>query len=71
MVAPSAERMLFDGGDQSFMLLGRQGPTFSQDLTERAGAVDAPGVEGAQEDEADEFYVLVCRFSCFEFRHCH
>jgi hypothetical protein len=41
--------VLFDGCDEPVTILGSQDSTFSEDLTERTGAVDAPRVEGADE----------------------
>jgi hypothetical protein len=49
VVVPLGERVLFDGGNEPVPIFGRQDPTFSEDMTERTGVVDAPRVEGAQE----------------------
>ena len=49
VVVALGKRVLFDGCDEPVAILGPKHPTFSEDLTERTRAVDAPRVEGAQE----------------------
>ena len=49
MVVALGKRVLFNGGAEPVTILGPQDPTFSEDLTERTGAVGAPRVDGAQE----------------------